>query len=78
MAYWIALALHLGAPQADGYAKLSSLKAPEWTLAQPAAYGKLSSLKVPEWFACSEPRGNVSTAPQAPAPYEKLADLKAY
>ena len=68
MAYWIALALHLGAPQADGYAKLTSLKVPEWL----AAADRRAS-------AGSESRRKKLEAPQqTPAPYEKLDTLKTY
>jgi hypothetical protein len=78
MAYWIALALHLGTPQADGYAKLSLLKAPDWMAQAPLVYGKLSSLKVPEWLAFSEHRAQGANPSPGPAPYEKLGDLKSY
>jgi hypothetical protein len=67
VAYWIALALHLGTPSADGYAKLSTLKVPEWlATAEPRARP-------------AESRKQLETRlPLAPAPYEKLSTLKTY
>jgi hypothetical protein len=70
VAYWLALALHLGTPQAgDGYSKLSSLKVPEWLAsAEPRA-------------RTGERQGKkLERQPQESSvlPYEKLGQLKTY
>jgi hypothetical protein len=77
MLHLLVLSLHLGSPAASGYAKLPSIRAPEW-LAVADGYLKLGALKDPEWLGIDEGLRRPNQTANKPTPYEKLSELKAY